>query len=92
MVTKTRICFIAGCDEPADRDADECRFHLDAWEREEAEEGRTAAPCNEGHYECAHRSGGTCHNRYAEASGYAPKCPDRNPECIWTEKPDWLEE
>jgi len=90
--SRQSLCFVAGCGEPSVLDADECRFHLDEWEREEAREGRTGAVCAEGHSECAHHNRGACHNLRAEASGYNPRCPDRNAECIWTEKPEWLEE
>lgn len=92
FVREERHCHVIGCYNRAVQDADECRYHLEEWEREEAKEGRTAAPCAEGHYECAHWSKGACHNRVALASGYAPKCPSGNPECVWTEKPEWLEE
>ena len=67
-------CIVSGCTRPSGPESDECIEHLLAWEDETGREGATNAPCNLGHYACAHHQNGPCHRE-------SNVCPSNHPYC-----------
>lgn len=75
-------CMDWGCEEPTLQDSDQCEAHTRRYEREMAEDGYAEAPCDQGHYMCAHYEHGPCHG-YLFAERIAcpnEKCPQHELE------------